>query len=190
MAQTTLKKENSGYNYKYTDLAQINAWCEANGIRYAQVIKIVDGQQFIETTYTKDGKDYGPFLGAQVIKAAPGGKVNEAQIYGSGLTYARRYSLLMCFGLATDDDDAECYTQQAPQPRQQTQPKPQPAQQKPSVSFKHELDAMKAENDKAYDAVREIIKNNGWKSCADIPESSYQVIRDTFNIAKMGGNNG
>lgn len=189
MSQTTLKKENSGYNYKYTDLAQINGWCEANGIRYAQVIKIVDGQQFIETTYTKDGKDYGPFLGAQVIKAAPGGKVNDAQIYGSGLTYARRYSLLMCFGLATEDDDAECYTQQAPQPRQQA-PQKQPAQQKPSVSFKHELDAMKAENDKAYDAVREIITKNGWKSCADIPESKYQEIRDTFNIAKMGGNNG
>lgn len=184
MAQTTLKKENAGYNYKYTDLAQINGWCEANGIRYAQVIKIVDGQQFIETTYTKDGKDYGPFLGAQVIKAAPGGKVNEAQIYGSGLTYARRYSLLMCFGLATDDDDAECYTQQ---PRQQAQPKAAPVDHK--AAFRRELEAMKAENDAAYNMVREEIKAKGWKSANEIPESEYSNIRNIFNLAKMGGTN-
>lgn len=189
MAATTLKKENSGYNYKYTDLAQINAWCEANGIRYAQVIKIVDGQQFIETTYTKDGKEHGPFLGAQVIKAAPGGKVNEAQIYGSGLTYARRYSLLMCFGLATDDDDAECYTQQAaPAPKAAPAPAAKPVDTK--AAFRRELEGMKAADPKAYEVVIAEIKAKGWKSANDIPEAEYKNIRDMYNLAKVGSNNG
>jgi hypothetical protein len=42
-----------------------------------------------------------------VVKVA--GK-NPAQDYGSALTYARRYSLLLAFGLATSDDDAATLT--------------------------------------------------------------------------------
>ena len=30
---------------------------------------------------------------------------------GSGLTYARRYSLLLAYGLSTEDDDGEKFTQ-------------------------------------------------------------------------------
>ena len=175
MADTTLKKANQGYNYKYTDLAQINGWCQDNGITYSQVVKLIDGQQFIETTYYKDGKEHGPFLGAQVIKAAPGGKVNEAQIYGSGLTYARRYSLLMCLGLATDDDDAECYS-----PRSQ-QTAPAPARQ---PTFADELKAMKEQDDKAYEAVRKIITDNGWRCMGDIPADRQPEIRKAYADAR------
>ena len=45
--------------------------------------------------------------GCRVVNATLSGKSNPAQEHGSALTYARRYSLLMAFGLATDDDDAE-----------------------------------------------------------------------------------
>jgi hypothetical protein len=38
------------------------------------------------------------------------GKQNPAQAHGAALTYARRYSLLLAYGLATSDDDAECLT--------------------------------------------------------------------------------
>ena len=179
MAQTTLKKENSGYNYKYTDLAQINGWCESNGIRYSQTITIIDGQQFIQTTYAKEGKEYGPFLGAQVIKAAPGGKVNEAQIYGSGLTYARRYSLLMCFGLATDDDDAECYT---------NVPTQAPAPQKRALNVDGWRKAMKdleGENKAVFDGY---LKNHGYKDMEAIPDekkaAEYKNIKAAIDAAK------
>lgn len=48
------------------------------------------------------------------------GNNNPAQQMGSAITYARRYSLLMAYGLATEDDDAAS----AGQPKQE-QSKPQ-----------------------------------------------------------------
>ena len=45
--------------------------------------------------------------GARVVDATLIGVNNPAQQQGSALTYARKYSLLMAFGLATEDDDAQ-----------------------------------------------------------------------------------
>ena len=36
-----LKKSSQGYGYKYTDLAQINIYCEENGIDYYQETETV-----------------------------------------------------------------------------------------------------------------------------------------------------
>jgi len=51
----------------------------------------------------------------------------DAQGYGSALTYARRYGLSLLTGLASDDDDGEAATVQS----RSGGPKPQPAAPKP-----------------------------------------------------------
>lgn len=107
MGKTTLKKNAQGYGYKYTDLAEIHEYLESNEVAYYQFIKREDGDDYVFTQRTNtDGEPVGnPIQGCRVVQATLQGIKNPAQEQGSALTYARRYSLLMAFGLATDDDD-------------------------------------------------------------------------------------
>lgn len=110
--KTTIGKNKEGYGYKYTELAQINKYCEDNGIRYVQEIETneVNGQDYILTTIIKDGEEK-KYRGCQIVKAVLSGIKNPVQEYGSSLTYCRRYSLLMSLGLATEDSDASEFTE-------------------------------------------------------------------------------
>lgn len=103
-----IKKNSDGYGYKYADLAEIHKYLEENRKSYYQYIEIHDG---IEQIFTKRDDMDEPIPGCKVPQATLSGKSNPAQEYGSALTYARRYSLLMAYGLATEDDDAESLTQ-------------------------------------------------------------------------------
>lgn len=110
-----LSKNKEGYGYCYTDLAEIHRYLEANNLRYYQYIERIDNDDYIMTvpqTVLEDGElvDLPVRKGCRVVNATLSGKSNPAQEHGSALTYARRYSLLMAFGLATDDDDAESLT--------------------------------------------------------------------------------
>jgi hypothetical protein len=108
MADTNLKKNKQGYGYKYTDLAEIHNYLEENNSRYIQKIERVDGDDYIYTKRaTNDVWEDEWLQGCRVVQATLSGKSNPAQEQGSALTYARRYSLLMAFGLATEDDDAQ-----------------------------------------------------------------------------------
>lgn len=114
--KTILKKANSvsvqtkkggKYSYKYTDLAQIHEYLEGEGLSYEATIKRVDGEDYMFITkIDKDGNKSEPMQEAKIPKVELSDRSNAAQEYGSALTYARRYSLLMAYGLATEDDDA------------------------------------------------------------------------------------
>ena len=105
---STIRKNSQGYGYRYTDLAEIHRHMEEVDLRYYQEIETVDGEDFI-ITHILDTSDklIRKCRGCRVVKVS--GK-NPAQDYGSALTYARRYSLLLAFGLATADDDAAVLT--------------------------------------------------------------------------------
>lgn len=110
MASNNLKKESDGYGYKYTDLAQIHTYLESINTRYYQYVERIDGDDYIYTVPIIDGEEKPARRGCRVVQATLSGKSNPAQENGSALTYARRYSLLMAFGLATTDDDAQLCT--------------------------------------------------------------------------------
>ena len=107
--ETVLNKNSDGYGYKYTDIAEIHRYLETNGMKYYQEIETApNGSDYIVTYRYIDGEwEDKPKRGCKVVDATLQGIKNPAQEQGSALTYARRYSLLMAFGLATDDDDAQ-----------------------------------------------------------------------------------
>lgn len=115
MATTNLPKTKQGYGYKYTELSQINEYLEANKISYYQYVETDEsGTDYILTVPIVDGKELPARRGCRIVNAALSGKSNAAQEQGSAITYARRYSLLMAFGLATEDDDAQSLTRTEP----------------------------------------------------------------------------
>ena len=104
--KSTIAKKSEGYGYKYTELADINKYCEENDIRYWQEIETceLNLKDYMITYLSKDG-EVTKHRGCEVVEARLSGINNPVQAYGSSLTYCRRYSLLMALGLATEDDD-------------------------------------------------------------------------------------
>ena len=104
---TTIKKLSQGYGYRYADLSAIHEELEKQGITYYQY---TDYDQNADADYIYTVLRYGddeetkPLRGCRVLM---GGEksMSVAQAQGSALTYARRYSLLMALGWATEDDD-------------------------------------------------------------------------------------
>lgn len=106
--KSTIAKKTEGYGYKYTELADINKYCEANGVRYYQEIETSEiNQKDYIITYLITEEQITRHRGCQIVDSVLKGVNNPVQEYGSSLTYCRRYSLLMALGLATEDDDAE-----------------------------------------------------------------------------------
>lgn len=108
---TNVKKKSTAkgqkFSYKYTDLATIHEELEAQGIRYYQYTEYDERAQadYIYTVLQNGGEESKPIRGAKIISGNTLAGGNAAQEYGSALTYARRYSLLMALGWATEDDD-------------------------------------------------------------------------------------
>lgn len=109
--KSTIAKKTEGYGYKYTELADINKYCEENGIRYYQEVETSEiNQKDYIITYIINGDNIEKHRGCQIVEAILQGIKNPVQEYGSSLTYCRRYSLLMALGLATEDDDGASLT--------------------------------------------------------------------------------
>ena len=92
-----IQNASKGYGYNYASLADI-----ANQGHTIPKMKTAteDGKEYV-FYYDKELKDW--IRGAEVV--VPDGKgMNKAQLYGSALTYARRYTTQLALSLACSDD--------------------------------------------------------------------------------------
>ena len=95
--QNIVKNGTEGYGYNYASLSDIAK--QGYKIPKMKVINS-DGADYVYY-YDEELKDWQQ--GARIVQPNQKG-MNEAQLYGSALTYARRYTTLMALGLACDDD--------------------------------------------------------------------------------------
>lgn len=144
--KTTLSKNQKGYGYKYTDIAEIHRYLESHNMSYYQEIETYEptGQDYIMTYRCINGSwEDKPKRGCKVVDATLQGVKNPAQEQGSALTYARRYSLLMAFGLATEDDD----TQTLSKPKKVTKASKKVVEDSTVINYKQMLiDELKIQN--------------------------------------------
>lgn len=121
----TKANENAAYKSggKASKYADINAVIEAikpalinHGLFFTQHPRPNEKGVEIETILHHAGGEVLS-LGALFVPADK----NNAQGFGSALTYARRYALVTAFGVPVEDDDGNAAS--APAPRQQSAPK-------------------------------------------------------------------
>ena len=93
-----IENRSKGYGYNYASLSDI----AHQGVEIPKM-----------KTGTENGKEYVFWhdaelnewiRGAEIVLFEHGKGMNDAQAYGSSLSYARRYTTLMAHGIATDDD--------------------------------------------------------------------------------------
>lgn len=178
MADTNLTKNKDGYGYKYTDLAQIHEYLEQNNMKYYQYVEPTDGKDYIMTVPIINGIEQKPRRGVQIVNALLNGIKNPAQEQGSATTYARRYSLLMAFGLATEDDDGASLT------------KPKNQKKYTDKKINEEL-AKRIEimmNEMGWDIEKLLQKNYGISKTSDLMESQYVQILQAIKKVKEAKN--
>ena len=115
LEMTTPKKGsvNPFYKNKYADLNDVLAAVvpalNNNGIVLLQPLVNIDGKNFVKTVLMHESGETFESL-AEIFCA----KQNDAQAYGSGISYARRYSLSSICGIGSEDDDAQKAVQPKP----------------------------------------------------------------------------
>lgn len=106
MSNASKSSANPFFKSKYADLNSIREACMPaltnHKLSVLQPMVVVEGKNYIETVIVHES---GQFIGGltEVIFS----KLNDAQNFGAGTTYARRFGLqsLLCIG--AEDDDGE-----------------------------------------------------------------------------------
>jgi len=112
---TTPKKgsTNPFFKNKYADLNDVlSAVVPAlnnNGIVLLQPLVNIEGKNYVKTVLMHESGETFESL-AEIFCT----KQNDAQAYGSGISYARRYSVSSICGIGSEDDDAQKAVQPKP----------------------------------------------------------------------------
>jgi hypothetical protein len=104
---------NPFFKSKYADLNSIREAVmpvlNANGISVLQPIVHIDGKNFVKTMLLHESGEFMESLTEIIYN-----KQNDAQAQGSGISYARRYSLQSFVCVGADDDDGQKAVQNKP----------------------------------------------------------------------------
>jgi hypothetical protein len=104
---------NPFFKNKYADLNDVLAAVvpslNNNGIVLLQPLVNIEGKNFVKTVLMHESGEIFESLAEIFCK-----NTNDAQAYGSGVTYARRYSLSSIVGIGSEDDDAQKAVQAKP----------------------------------------------------------------------------
>ena len=106
MGNAIKDSKNPFFKSSYADLNAVREACmpalNDNGISVLQTTLAADGRSFVRTTLLHES---GEFIASDTEILTS--KANDAQGYGSGISYARRYGLqaLVCLGSADDDGE-------------------------------------------------------------------------------------
>jgi hypothetical protein len=104
---------NPFFKNKYADLNDVLAavvpTLNSNGIVLLQPLVNIEGKNFVKTVLMHESGERFESLAEIFCK-----NTNDAQAYGSGVTYARRYSLSSICGIGSEDDDAQKAVQSKP----------------------------------------------------------------------------
>ena len=104
---------NPFFKNKYADLNDvleaIVPALNSNGIVLLQPLVNIDGKNFVKTVLMHESGETFESLSEIFCN-----KQNDAQAYGSGISYARRYSLSSICGIGSEDDDAQKAVQPKP----------------------------------------------------------------------------
>jgi len=102
--KTVKNATNPHFKNRYADLScvleAVTDSLNENGLMVTQIGEKVEGD-FVIRTMVFDENGHSIDFGITPIKTTK----DDAQGFGSGLTYARRYGLMTAFGLAPEDDD-------------------------------------------------------------------------------------
>ena len=132
-----VKKGSKGYGYNYADLQStidtIKQGFEGKDLCFTQVMRRTDDNSIIlETRIAYSNIEYGhafiksemPLSMVHVVGKDGKNKTNDLQAFGSGMTYAKRYSLQAITGLPTGDDDGRTSNVSPPPVTRKVEPKP------------------------------------------------------------------
>ena len=178
----TIRKNSQGYGYKYTDLAEIHRHMEEVGFSYYQEIETVGDEDYV-ITHILDATDkvIRKCRGCRVVKVS--GK-NPAQDYGSALTYARRYSLLLAFGLATADDDGAAFAPTKPKAaKPDRKPTDKPQCKVEAFDRQAGMDTIKRLLDEGVLELLEIqneVRKHGYQKMQDLPPDAFRACVATL----------
>jgi hypothetical protein len=100
----TIHKGTQGYGYSYADLPAIfnviNPLLKKHGLGFTQEL---DGDALVTTIFHVESGEFR-WSTANLIQGVQLKGMNDFQVFGSNLTYMRRYCISAALGLVTDKD--------------------------------------------------------------------------------------